>query len=239
MWQILAVWVESSVLPGNDFMRALRQEFTPARADRLRRHFPSRHHPIRLDDDDVWIVGSELTRETGVYPIVTFRAGGAKDAVADAAFRVSLIRALEGGMEAFGWRFEQAEEYDDADTSASTGDSEDAGSSHPYAHAQAIKGWIKGVNCLVHSHVEGDTCPGFVSGRHHLVDAERARVQGHTLVKHPAFPLGVTTLTGLALAVFTTLYGARRAREVFGGVRKLESSTGELRRDLEILSIFD
>lgn len=240
MWQVLAMWVEKETLPGSDTARAIRAEFRPVRADALRNQLPRSQHPLRLHDLGGWIIGSPLTRQDGVFPVVTFRAGGGVDAVKDAAFRVALIRSLEGGLEASGWRFEQAESFEIVNGEAEEVHEGSHVSAHPYAHAQGIIGWDKEVNCLIHaSHQETDSCTGRIVAKHHLVDAERARVQGHVLVKHPAFPLGVRTLTGLALSVFTTLYGARRARHVFGGYRQLVTSTGALRLDLEALSVLD
>jgi hypothetical protein len=111
---------------------------------------------------------------------------------------------------------------------------------HPYAHAQAIIGWRKDIDCLIHApHPDGANCDGIHYVEDDSVYGERVRAQKATFVKHPAFPLGVVSLTGLALAVFVSLYGAPRAREVFGEIRGIKTADGQLREDFVRLSVLD
>lgn len=226
MWRVLAEWARMAT-PGSDFLaRSLKTEFRPAQPSTLEGHMMHKEPPVKLQSSG-WILGQPLTKQADVLPVVTFEASGSKGEVRDAAFRVGLFRALDGGRVAEGWRFEQGEPERDGEIGA-----------HPYAHAQAIKGWRKDINCLIHSpHADGDECSGVMDAADDVLTAERQRAQAATLVKHPAFPLGVVTLTGLALAVFTTLYGAIKAREAFGEFHPLKASTDDLREDLVRLSI--
>lgn len=228
MWTILGVWAKSTKPRSSPVERDIRTEFSPTLmhamfAQQLRRM----DHPIRLHTKG-WLIGEELTRQPGTIPVVTFEAFGTHTKVEGAAFRVALMSFVDGEIHAEGWRFEQGEP---------TGEDGNA-PAHPYAHAQAIIGWQRDIDCLIHSpHGDGANCEGINDVGNSFVRAERIRARKATLLKHPAFPLGVKSLSGLALAVFSTLYGAPKAREVLGSIRDVQASDGDLREDFTRLCI--
>ncbi|WP_454167330.1 hypothetical protein [Microbacterium lacticum] len=168
-----------------------------------------------------WMLGGAVARERAI-PVVTVSVGRfVEGKYEDVALRVGLLRAREDGtIVADGWRFEQAET-----TPVNTGGPPPTPPAHPYSHAQAITGWVKGNDCLIHPpHSEGDPCDGVDPCRTVELDEERRRHQKLVLVKHPAFPLGVRTMTGLSLSLIATLEG----RQGVGTVR--EASAARLRR---------
>lgn len=229
MWTVLGVWANSTLNGGTQIERTIRTQFPPLGHSVLTQTVRRLDHPVHLSEKG-WLVGAELRRQPGTIPVITFEAYGSHDRVEDAAFRVAFFSLLDGNLSAEGWRFEQAEPTQPNGEAAA----------HPYAHAQAIIGWRKDIACLIHPpHAEGENCDGLHPIDDQSVYSERVRAQKSTLVKHPAFPLGVVSLTGLALAVFVTLYGAPRAREVFGGVRDINIADGQLREDLVRLAVID
>lgn len=227
MWTVLGVWAKSTSSRNSPVERDIRTEFPPlmhAMFDQQMRRLP---HPVHLHTKG-WLIGEELVRQPGTIPVVTFEAFGTHANVEEAAFRVALMSLIDGKLHAEGWRFEQAESPGNGGTIAA----------HPYAHAQAIIGWRKDVDCLIHPpHNYGETCEGISDVGDPVVQSERIRAQQGTLVKHPAFPLGVKSLSGLALAVFSTLYGVPKARETFGSIRGITTSDGDLREDFLRLCI--
>lgn len=227
MWTILGVWAKSTSSRNSPVERDIRTEFPPLMHAMFGQQVRRLAHPVHLHTKG-WLVGEELTRQPGTIPVVTFEAFGTHAKVEEAAFRVALMSLIDGKMHAEGWRFEQAELPGDGGKIAT----------HPYAHAQAIIGWRKDVHCLIHRpHNDGETCEGINDVGDPVVHRERIRAQQGTLVKHPAFPIGVKSLSGLALAVFSTLYGAPKARESFGSIRGIKASGGDLREDFLRLCI--
>lgn len=186
-----------------------------------------------------WIVGSPLKRAEHVVPVLTVSIGKKIDnEIQGVALRVSLIHEREDGtLYAEGWRFEQGE-VDEEDDQESSAEEPRSGPAHPYSHAQAIIGWIKGSDCLLHPpHAREDTCSGIDPCNEPKLDHERKEHQMLTLVRHPAFPLGVSTMTGLALAVISTLYGNAGAQNVVRGESTLRYARGAIADDLKLLSL--
>lgn len=228
MWALLSIWSDNVNHRGSAFARSIRTLFPPLQSHILSHVMPvAKNHPVRLYEKG-WLIGNELTNQTGIIPVITFRASGTAVQVEEAAFNVALMSLVDGNIVAEGWRFEQAEPlYEDGIVAA-----------HPFAHAQAIIGWERGVNCLIHPpHGDGENCDGLNNPVDLKIKDERVRAQLSTLDQHPAFPLGVQSLSGLAMAVFTTLYGVPRAREVFGAVRKVTAAEGEIREDFSRLCL--
>lgn len=221
MWTILGVWAKSTRSRNSQIERDVRTEFPPLMHTMFSQDVRRLPHPVHLHARG-WLVGEELHRQPGTVPVVTFEAFGTHMKVEDAAFRVALMTLIDGKIHAEGWRFEQAEAPEDGGEIAA----------HPYAHAQAIIGWRKDVDCLIHPpHADGETCEGISDVGDPAVYRERIRAQQGTLVKHPAFPLGVKSLSGLALAVFSTLYGAKKARDTFGSIQGIKAAAGALQED--------
>ncbi|WP_156495909.1 hypothetical protein [Microbacterium sp. T32] len=151
-----------------------------------------------------WIIGAPIRRENHVLPVATVSVGSAHDGISEGlAIRVALLHERKDEtIVAEGWRFEQ-------------GEIEDEPPAHPYAHAQAIIGWVKHSDCLLHPpHDLGSSCTGINESGTADLDTDRKAQRDLTLVKHPAFPLGMTTMTGLAFSVISTLYGNNDARKV-------------------------
>lgn len=229
MWTILGAWAKTTSSRNSQIERDIRTEFPPLMHTMFAQRVRRLEHPVRLYENG-WLVGEELTRQPGAIPVVTFEAFGVRAKVEAAAFRVALMSLIDGNLHAEGWRFEQAEPPGEDGKIAA----------HPYAHAQAIVGWRKDVNCLIHKpHSDGESCEGVVNLEDQKIRSERIDAKRRTLVKHPAFPLGVKSLSGLALAVFTTLYGVPKARDVFGAVRGINSAGDILREDFARLCIVD
>lgn len=229
MWKILGAWAKNAISGSSRIERDIRTEFTPLMHTMFDQKVRRLEHPVHLHHKG-WLVGKALSREKETIPVITFEAYGTHARVEDAAFRVALMSLIDGELHAEGWRFEQAESPGEGGAVAA----------HPYAHAQAIIGWRKDVDCLIHKpHADGEVCEGISEVKNQAVKAERLDAKQRTLVKHPAFPLGVKSLSGLALAVFTTLYGVPEAREVFGAVRQIASAGDILREDFSRLCIVD
>lgn len=228
MWALLSRWLESTNHRSNLVARSIATLFPSLLPHVLTQVMPRvKDHPLFLHEKG-WIIGDQLTNQEGVIPVITFRASGTPSKVEDAAFNVALMSLVNENLVAEGWRFEQAEAVSDGDEVAA----------HPFAHAQAIIGWERGVNCLIHPpHGDGENCDGLNKSVDEKTKEERARSQLSTLDQHPAFPLGVKSLSGLAMAVFVTLYGVPRAREVFGSVRKVTAAEGEIREDFSRLCL--
>lgn len=229
MWTVLGVWAKSTRVGGAQIERTIRTEFRPLMDTMFAQVVRRQPHPVYLHNTG-WLVGEELKGHEGTIPVLTFEAMGSHDQVRDAAFRVAFLSLVDGNLQAEGWRFEQPEPRGHDGKIAA----------HPYAHAQAIIGWRKDIDCLIHApHPDGANCDGIHYVEDDSVYGERVRAQKATFVKHPAFPLGVVSLTGLALAVFVSLYGAPRAREVFGEIRGIKTADGQLREDFVRLSVLD
>jgi len=238
MWRVLASWVRGSEGRADSALMLAKLRDFPAlgEVDVLqtlsRTSLPFKMFPDR------WLVGDPLPkRQPIVIPIVSVSLGAMEqDRVTDAAMKVALLseRKDEGTIHAEGWRFEQGE----ARAQPSGNDPEPGPALHPYCHAQAIIGWVKGANCLIHPpHLDGDGCDG-VDRCDAATDKERVRAASATLVSHPAFPLPAKTLTGLALVLVATLYGAQKAKDIVIGDRTMERVTGDIRADLVALRIF-
>jgi hypothetical protein len=230
MWAILGVWAKSVSARSSQIERDIRTQFAPmVTGDMLSQGVRRQDHPVTLHATG-WLIGEGLTRHEGTIPVLTFEAFGNHNSVENAAFRVALLSLVDGNLAAEGWRFEQAEVPEGIEEVPS----------HPFAHAQAIIGWDRVVDCLIHPpHSDGAICDGIAEVEDEVVKQERLRAKKETLVKHPAFPLGVKTLTGLALAVYVTLYGVPKARKIFGNVRDLQTAVGALSEDLLSLRLLN
>jgi hypothetical protein len=156
--------------------------------------------------------------------------------VTEAAFRVALLSLRDDNtLRAEGWRFEQGEPAQ----LPVAGEQFVQSPAHPYAHAQAIIGWDRDPKRPVHEpHEEGETCDGLDPSEDMVLDDERIRAAGATLCLHPAFPLGVSSLTGLALSLVGSLYGAKGTRQIVVGERALESAGGVIGDDIARLGAF-
>lgn len=244
MWRVLSQWMERSnhrktqaALPPK--LVAQLRAFTLIDHSQLQGRVPKLPLPLKLHSQG-WLVGSPLPkREPKVVPIVTVSLGPIKgDRVTDAAFRVALLSEDrdEGTIHAEGWRFEQAE----VRAEATVDDPVPGPPAHPYSHAQAIVGWVKGNDCLIHPpHSENDMCDGLFPIPAVDITTERARAKSSTLVSHPAFPLPATTLCGLSLSMIATLYGVRVAMEIVNDDTVLKRMSGQARIDCESLRIFE
>lgn len=238
MWRVFGLWMG---LPrqnhGSTLLRQSVAQFGSIDSNALQLRLPKSGLPLKLYDQG-WIVGGPLPRrKPPVVPVVTVSLGSIQaDRVTDAAFRVALLTEREEGtIEAHGWRFEQAE----TPTKPTAADPDPGLPTHPYCHAQAIVGWVKGCNCLIHPpHPEGEDCDGIDPGTNGAVHEERRRVARDALVSHPAFPLPATTLTGLSLSLVATLYGVSAAADIVSD-STLSRVAGQIRQDLESLRLFD
>ena len=230
MWHLLSRWTGSTQqLPNGPV------------ASHLRLHFPRQLTAAVLDQEIIhkappfllssrgWLIGGELSRQAGVIPVVTAFIGGTSAHVLEAAIHVALFSARsDGTIQTEGWRFEQAEPLIDGGSLPA----------HPYTHAQSIIGWDKDVDCLLHPpHPYGDQCNGIYQEGDAELLAERFRAYQSTLVLHPAFPLGVRTLTGLAGAVVATLHGSGGLKRVIEGDRMLEAPEALVRDDFTRLGM--
>lgn len=247
MWSVLAAWLRSGggkSAVGAGLAQYL-QQFTPIEPTVLEQRLPRATPPLRLDSFG-WVIGGPLPRYgSPVIPVVTAVVDEVVDGrVREFKLRVALLRERDdGSVHAEGWRFESAErdesgELKSADTAGSTTSAGEtkSGPPHPYSHAQAIFGWQRDSPCLIHPpHPEGDVCDGIDATGNTYLDAERLRSARATLDTHPAFPLPARTLTGLALAVVATLYGARTARTIVEGDALLARLQGAPASDFALL----
>lgn len=238
MWRVLERWMRLAPGPSDAsfIARHIRNTFPALSPDALSYQLPRANPPFRLRQWG-WIVGRELERQKGVIPVVTLSLGPRLDGlVTEAAFRIALLSMRDDNtLHAEGWRFEQGEP-----TQLSVeGEDVTQSPAHPYAHAQAIIGWDRDPKCLVHEpHEDGEPCDGLDPSEEMALDSERIRAAGATLCLHPAFPLGVTSLTGLALSLVGSLYGAKGTREIVLGDRALESAGGLIGEDISRLGAF-
>lgn len=239
MWRVFGVWMgQSSQGPSSSALRNWLGHFDTIDSKALQLQLPKSSLPIKLSAQG-WLVGEPLPkRKPDVVPVVTISLGALKhDRVTDAAFRVALLTARdEGTIQAEGWRFEQAE----LPAEPTKAEPNPPPPAHPYCHAQAIIGWVKGFDCLIHPpHIVGDTCDGIDYGAEDLVRAERLRAAASTLVSHPAFPLPATTLTGLSLTLIAALYGRKVAAGIVIDDTVLARVGGDIKRDINSLHVFD
>ncbi|MGB3910251.1 MAG: hypothetical protein WBL06_07260 [Pseudolysinimonas sp.] len=227
MWAVLAEWAEKSIPDGEPtpLSRTLSQIFQPVGRDQLLYTLPEWPLPISMQDEDWWLIGAPLHKQKEVIPVLTARLDKRSDGyVKDAIFYVALFRERpgEGSIDVEGWRFEQEEDEDAA---------------HPYAHAQAVTGWRQGSDCLIHSPHPERNCEVVWPSGDEAVDVERVRAHRATLDKHPAFPLPVSTLTGLALALITSLYGAPTVVKMLRPTELLGRQDSSVADDLTHLGI--
>lgn len=232
MWHVFSRW--ATVLPqaGSTYLsRYIKTQFAQhLRPEQLDQQVPKQSLPFNLRRFG-WIVGRELERQDSVIPVVSVSVGRSADGrPIDTAIRVALLSDRgDRTIHAEGWRFEQAEHPEPPPSTPPA---------HPYAHAQAITGWDRDVRCLIHlPHAPEDGCLGIDPPEAGEIHDERKRAQVATLVRHPAFPLGVKTATGLALAVVSALYGHRGARKIVEGDRRFRLVAGEVRGDLITLDL--
>jgi len=231
MWRVLGAWVRISdrTDPGGALGTYIR-EFRAVQYKPLLMAVPKHALPMRLHDNFGWIVGSPLPREgLSVIPVATVSVGPlVGDRVSECAIRVALLRdRADLTVEAEGWRFESGEQPVDGQLTPPA---------HPYCHVQAITGWDRDPSCLLHpTHEEGAECDGLDPTDVQGVDGERKRAASATLVRHPAFPLSASTLTGMALNVVAALYGVSAVLDLLQVEAVLQRVDGEVRRDLERL----
>lgn len=186
-----------------------------------------------------WLVGEDLTRQPGVLPVINLQTTEQNNVVVSAAFRVALIgQRTDETISAEGWRFERAEPVGH-------------GTLHPFQHAQSIIGWTMKGDCLIHPpHDPSYVCeddgihsaansPNTGADVAEVLDTERLAAKKSTLESHPAFPLGVKTLTGLSLAMLVTLYGAARTRELLAEVPGRDRLDPVIAADLAGIGIAD
>lgn len=232
MWRVFARWVkELKERKGSPKARSVQnwvqRNYAKILTDEaLDFAMPKRPLPLKSGSTG-WIVGAPLNRAEHVIPVASVGIGEmVGQRMIGLAIRVALLHEREDGtVLAEGWRFEQ-------------GEVEDEPPAHPYAHAQAIIGWEKGSDCLLHPpHVEGDPCNGINLCNQQEIDGERKNNQRLTLVKHPAFPLGVRTMTGLALNVLATLYGNVEVAKVINNDTMFRSVPGPIDDDLRLLHL--
>jgi hypothetical protein len=231
MWRAFACWVQDRPPrgSGSPFLDSFLSDFRPADAPTLIQRARKQQPPLALDPQFGWLVGRPLLRSTQpVVPVATLQLDGdpASGLVTRCSVRAALFQAREDGtVHADGWRFELAESPDDKDQREPT---------HPYQHCQAIVGWSIDSTCLIHpTHSDGEYCLGIDSSDEPAINEERLRAGRLVHQSHPAFPLPSTTLTGLAAAVITTLYGAPRARAIFRRDARLERVGGPMAQDLD------
>lgn len=230
MWRVLAAWADDrpSGGSGDQFLDRYVNAFTSVSQRYLLEQIPPEGLPFDLQRHG-WLVGRPLTDGARpVVPVATVQLDGTRAAATRCAVRLALLQSREDDamVHAAGWRFELAE-----------GPGADGqGAAHPYQHAQAITGWSTDSDCLIHTpQNDSDDCKGLEPSGESALDEERAAVTRLVLQSHPAFPLATTSLTGLAAAVVTALYGARAARAVLDRDRMLWQMSNAPRRDLELL----
>lgn len=230
MWHVIARWSQLLEYEGHadrGVAAWVRTNFDPVlKPHAIRDQFI---HPTgeSYSNTSGWIVARATKREKAT-PVISVTYGAQDDEGYKAtAIRVSLLtRRSDERVEAEGWRFEQAERYDEG------------AEAHPYAHAQAINGWSASAQkCLIHPpHGVGDPCDG-VDPQAGTVDDERRRRQAVTHVSHPAFPLPTVTLTGLALGTVVSLYGRNESRPIVEHDPKLRMAGEAVRKDLSVLGL--
>jgi len=250
MWRVLAGWArdDSKRRVGTGLAQHL-NVFKRVTHTELEHRLPRAALPLTLRSTR-WIVGNPLPGYASVtVPVASVTVGNLlDDRVEEFAIWVTLLRErADGTIHAEGWRFESPERIKEDSGSAASkhkkknkkGDEEKSTMpAHPYSHAQAIAGWEKGEQCLIHPpHDDDEGCDGLDESGDANLDSERKRAHDNTFVSHPAFPLLATTLTGMAVAVVATLYGASPARKLIQGDRVLGSVGGAIGNDLELLRV--
>lgn len=236
MWRVLSSWQRmSTARPDSDILQLVLSEFPTVDPKTLAISASKAPLPLSLENWG-WIVGSPLPRSTyQIVPVATVHLSGDTERVTEAAFRVALLGDHQkAGIVSFGWRFESPE----TDKSPSSDDPAPGPSPHPYGHAQAIVGWTRSHDCLLHpSHNDDEYCAGIDPSGSTELDAERIDAFSRVLVKHPAFPMPARTLAGLALAMIATLYGVSDARRIVERESDLERVGGALLEDLGYLGL--
>lgn len=242
MWDVVARWAETFAETGGKGPKwqFIRGDFgSPLTPRTIRDSLTRRIGPIDSNEFG-WLVLRPITRQDAV-PVVCVAVGREEmDRIDSVAIRVALFSDRgDGTVASQGWRFEQAETNDVVNDDGTV-----TPPAHPYAHAQAINGWtIGGPPCLIHRPHGFDTeCMGIdalasddATGT--VLNEERVRQNKAAMVKHPAFPLGVKTLTGLAFATIVTLYGVRGGLAVLDGYPRLRIVSGPLAEDLDTLGL--